>query len=49
MSFVCKTETDEFSKKMNECSLVITHAGTGVIVNAVKKEIKVIAVPAADA
>ena len=36
---------DEFNKKINECSLVITHAGTGVIVNAVKKEKKVIATP----
>ncbi len=36
---------DEFAKKMDECNTVITHAGTGVIVNAVKKEKKVIAVP----
>ena len=36
---------DEFSKRMDECDTVITHAGTGVIVNAVKKEKKVIAVP----
>jgi UDP-N-acetylglucosamine transferase subunit ALG13 len=36
---------NEFAKKMDECSTVITHAGTGVIVNAVKKEKKVIAVP----
>lgn len=36
---------DEFLKKMDECDTVITHAGTGVIVNAVKKEKKVIAVP----
>ena len=35
---------DEFSNKMNECDMVITHAGTGAIVNAVKKEKKVIAV-----
>lgn len=36
---------DEFAKKMDECDTVITHAGTGVIVNAVKKEKKVLAVP----
>lgn len=36
---------EEFEKKMDESSIVITHAGTGVIVNAVKKEKKVIAVP----
>ena len=36
---------DEFSKKMDESNLIITHAGTGVIVNAVKKEKKVIAIP----
>lgn len=36
---------DDFAKKMDECSTIITHAGTGVIVNAVKKEKKVIAVP----
>lgn len=36
---------DEFNKKLDECELVITHAGTGVIVNAIKKEKKVIAVP----
>ena len=36
---------DEFNKKIDECDLLITHAGTGVIVNAVKKEKKVIATP----
>ncbi len=36
---------DEFSKKMDEADIIITHAGTGVIVNAVKKEKKVIGVP----
>lgn len=36
---------DEFNSKMDECNMVITHAGTGVIVNAVKKEKKVIALP----
>ena len=28
---------DEFNKKIEECDMMITHAGTGVIVNAVKK------------
>ena len=36
---------DDFSKKMEEANLIITHAGTGVIVNAVKKEKKVIGIP----
>ena len=36
---------EEFIKKLEECNLLITHAGTGVIVNAVKKEKKVIATP----
>lgn len=36
---------DEFSKKIDESNLIITHGGTGVIVNALKKNKKVIAVP----
>ena len=36
---------DEFNKKLDECDLLITHAGTGVIVNAVKRKKKVIATP----
>ena len=36
---------DDFNKKLDECNLLITHAGTGVIVNAVKREKKVIATP----
>ena len=36
---------DEFNKYLKKCSLVITHAGTGVIVNALKLEKKVIAIP----
>lgn len=35
----------EFAKTMTECSTVITHGGTGVIIDAVKKGKKVIAVP----
>ncbi|MCM1227311.1 MAG: beta(1,3)galactosyltransferase EpsH [Clostridium sp.] len=36
---------DEFSFNIDKSDIVITHAGTGVIVNAVKKGKKVIAVP----
>ena len=36
---------EEFNKKIDKCSLLITHAGTGVIVNAVKKGKKIIATP----
>ena len=36
---------DDFNKKLGECDLLITHAGTGVIINAIKKEKKVIAIP----
>lgn len=36
---------DEFNKKLNESNLIITHAGTGVIINAIKKGKKVIAIP----
>ena len=36
---------DDFNKKIDECDVLITHAGTGVIVNSVKREKKVIATP----
>lgn len=36
---------DEFNQKLDKCDLVITHAGTGVIVNAIKRGKKVIATP----
>ena len=36
---------DEFNKKIKESSLVITHAGTGVIINAIMMKKKVIAIP----
>lgn len=42
VDFMAQTE---FNKKLDECDLLITHAGTGVIVNAVKKDKKVIAIP----
>lgn len=36
---------DEFNKYLDEAILIITHAGTGVIVNAIKKGKKVIGIP----
>ncbi len=36
---------DEFAKHTEECTVFITHGGTGAIVGAVKKGKKVIAVP----
>lgn len=39
------TTQDEFNELLDKSTTVITHAGTGIIVNAVKKEKKVIAVP----
>lgn len=39
------TTQDEFSKIIDESDLIITHGGTGVIVNALKKNKKVIAIP----
>lgn len=39
------TTQEEFLKKIEECDLVITHAGTGVIVNSVKRGKKVIGTP----
>lgn len=39
------TTQNEFSKKIYESNLIITHGGTGVIVNALKKNKKVIAIP----
>ena len=35
----------EFNKKIDDANLIITHAGTGVIVNSVKKGKKVIGIP----
>lgn len=39
------TTQDEFAKKIDEADLIITHGGTGVIVNALKKNKKIIAIP----
>ena len=39
------TTQDEFSEKIDKANLIITHGGTGVIVNALKKGKKVIAIP----
>ena len=36
---------DEFNKHINDCDIVLTHGGTGVIVNAVKLGKRVVAVP----
>ena len=36
---------EEFKKKVIDCDLIITHAGTGVIVNAIKMGKKVIGIP----
>ena len=36
---------EEFNKNLDNSDLIITHAGTGVIVNAIKREKKVIGVP----
>ena len=36
---------DEFAKLQSECSIVITHGGTGAIIGALRKGKKVIAVP----
>ena len=36
---------DEFQNYMKECELVITHAGTGAIITALKNDKKVIAIP----
>ena len=38
-------EADGFNNMIEKCDLLITHAGTGVIINAVKREKKVIATP----
>lgn len=43
--YVDFTTQDEFNRKIDEANLIITHAGTGVIVNAVKKGKKVIGIP----
>lgn len=36
---------DEFNENLNKCDIVLTHGGTGVIVNAVKMGKRVVAVP----
>lgn len=38
-------DRQEFADTMDKCNIVITHGGTGVIIGAVKKGKKVIAVP----
>lgn len=36
---------DEFNEKLKQCDIVITHGGTGVIVNSAKMGKRVVAVP----
>lgn len=38
-------DREQFKKAMRDCSIVITHGGTGAIISAVKQGKKVIAVP----
>ena len=38
-------DREQFAKTMDACDIVVTHGGTGVIISAVKKGKKVIAVP----
>ena len=44
-SYVQFMDREKFAEIMNSCTTVITHGGTGVIITAVKKGKKVIAVP----
>ena len=44
-SYVPFMDRDEFSQKVDACTVMITHGGTGAIIGAVKKGKKVIAVP----
>lgn len=39
------TSQDEFKKYINDCDLVITHGGTGVIITALCNSKKVVAIP----
>lgn len=38
-------EREDFIRKVNEASIIITHAGTGAIVTALKNNKKVVAIP----
>lgn len=44
-AYVRFMDREQFAATMEECDLVVTHGGTGVIITAVKKGKKVIAVP----
>ena len=44
-SYVNFMDRQEFADTMDKCKTVITHGGTGVIIGAVKKGKKVIAIP----
>lgn len=43
--YIAFMDRAEFADTMDKCDIVITHGGTGVIIGAVKKGKKVIAVP----
>lgn len=45
ISFKRFINPDEFEKRLNEATIVITHGGTSSIIKAIKKQKKVIAVP----
>ena len=45
MEYVAFLNSTNFYQHLNESDIVITHGGTGVIVNAIKKGKKVIAIP----
>lgn len=43
--FVDFLNHDQFNEQISKCDIVITHGGTGVIINSIKMNKKVIAVP----
>lgn len=45
LSYINFLSQDDFKKKMNDCTLLITHGGTGAIISGLKAKKKVIAVP----
>lgn len=46
-NFPCNSflDRDQFTREMDRADIIITHGGTGVIIEAIKKRKKVIAVP----
>lgn len=45
MKLITMMSTDEFNKYLEEADIIITHAGVGTIVNALKLKKKIIAIP----